>query len=165
LLQHAPAVLVHTQEPAPRVHLACLLAGAAGVVHKSEPMERLCEALGVVAAGGVVLDPRTAQLIERLADQRRLDLTPTEAEVLALTAHAWTRRQISRHLDAAESTVDKHLRALREKFGHDRNLVDLADDFGLRDLAIPTRADANAATAVSELRTLRDRLRRMLGAG
>ena len=48
-LARAPAILVYTQERAPRVHVACLIAGAAGVVHKAEPLERLGEAIDIVA--------------------------------------------------------------------------------------------------------------------
>jgi DNA-binding NarL/FixJ family response regulator len=132
-----PAVLVHTQEAAPRVHVACLLAGACGVVRKGEPMERLRDAVDIAAAGGLVIGEQVAGLLEILADQQRLDLTDTEASVLALIAHGWTRRRIARELDSTESTVDKHLRAMRSKFGDGVNLVDLADAFGLRDLAPP----------------------------
>jgi DNA-binding NarL/FixJ family response regulator len=136
-LQGQPAILVYTQESAPRVHVACLLAGASGVVHKSEPLDRLGEAIDVVASGGVVIDDRMANLIDVLVGQHRLDLTEAESSVLALTAHNWTRRRIARHLGSTDSTVDKHLRAIRDKFGDDVHLIELADSFGLRDLAPP----------------------------
>ena len=78
-------------------------------------------------------------LIEVLVEQHRLDLTESEASVLALFAHGWSRRRISRHLRSTERTIDKHLRAIRDKFGHGIHLVELADSFGLRDLAPPRR--------------------------
>jgi DNA-binding NarL/FixJ family response regulator len=155
-LARVPAILVYTQELAPRVHVACLLAGAAGVVHKAEPLERLGQAIDIVAAGGVVVDERMATLIELLANQHRLDLTETESAVLALAGHGLTRRQIAGRLDCAESTVDKHLRAIRDKFGADVHFTDLADAYGLRDLAPPETISAPVRR--DRLRTLARRL-------
>ena len=60
-------MLCYTQESAPRVHLACLLAGAVGVVHKDQPLDRLTEAIDAVAAGGFVVTPELASLITLLA--------------------------------------------------------------------------------------------------
>lgn len=139
-LDRVPAILIYTQESAPRVHVACLAAGASGVVHKSDPLDYLGEAVDIVAAGGVVVDDRMASLIGILARQRRLDLTEAEEGVLALAGHGLSRHQIARKLGATESTVDKHLRAIRDKFGDDVHLTDLADSFGLRDLAPPEPA-------------------------
>jgi DNA-binding NarL/FixJ family response regulator len=155
-LARVPAILVYTQELAPRVHVACLIAGAAGVVLKAEPLNRLGQAIDIVAAGGLVVDEAMATLIELLANQHRLDLTDTESAVLALAGHGLTRHQISRRLSCAESTVDKHLRAIRDKFGNDVHLTDLADAFGLRDLAPPepTRTPVRR----DRLRTLARRL-------
>jgi DNA-binding NarL/FixJ family response regulator len=154
-LQSQPAILVYTQESAPRVHVACLLAGASGVVHKSEPLESLGEAIDVVAGGGVVIDDRMANLIDVLVGQHRLDLTEAEASVLALTAHGWTRRRVARQLGSTDSTVDKHLRSIRDKFGDEVHLVELADSFGLRDLAPPLPHEPTTYR-----RRLRDLLRR-----
>ena len=155
-LARVPAILVYTQELAPRVHVACLMSGAGGVVHKADPLERLGEAIDIVAAGGVIVDERMATLIELLANQHRLDLTETESAVLALAGHGVTRHQIARRLECAESTVDKHLRAIRDKFGDEVNFTDLADAFGLRDLAPPERARASFRRA--RLRALARRL-------
>jgi DNA-binding NarL/FixJ family response regulator len=155
-LQRVPAILVYTQEMAPRVHVACLVAGAAGVVLKSAPLEALGAAIDVVAAGGLVVDEAMANLIELLAYERRLDLTDTEASVLALAGHGLTRHQIARRLDSTESTVDKHLRSIRDKFGNDVPLTDLADAFGLRDLAVPN--PVGTKTQRHRLRDLAQRL-------
>lgn len=135
LLAAVPAVLVHTQEQEPRVHVACLLAGASGVVHKGEPLERLGEAIDVVSSGGLVVAEDTATLIAQLAADRRIDLTETESLVLTLAGHGQTRGRIARTIGATESTVDKHLRSVRDKFGSSSTWTDLADAFGLRDLS------------------------------
>jgi DNA-binding NarL/FixJ family response regulator len=155
-LQRVPAILVYTQELAPRVHVACLIAGAAGVVLKSAPLEELSAAIDVVAAGGLVVDERMANLIELLAHQHRLDLTDVETSILALAGHGLTRHQIARRLDSTESTVDKHLRSIRDKFGNDVHLTDLADAFGLRDLALP-----KPVTAKVQRHRLRDLAQRL----
>ena len=155
-LERVPAILVYTQELAPRVHVACLIAGAAGVVHKADPLERLGQAIDIVATGGMVVDERMATLIELLANQHRLDLTETESAILALSGHGLTRHQIARRLDCAESTVDKHLRAIRDKFGDDVHFTDLADAFGLRDLSPPETISAPVRR--DRLRTLARRL-------
>lgn len=155
-LSAVPAILVYTQEPAPRVHLACLIAGAAGVVHKAESLQRLGQAIDIVAAGGLIVDEAVATLIELLANRDGVDLTATESAVLALAGHGLTRHQIARRLDSAESTIDKHLRAIRDKFGNGVNLTDLADTFGLRDLAPPEPTSGPGRR--SQLRALAQRL-------
>ncbi|HYY10871.1 MAG TPA: LuxR C-terminal-related transcriptional regulator [Kineosporiaceae bacterium] len=157
-LHHVPAVLVHTQEQEPRVHVAALLAGASGVVHKGESLERLGEAIDVVSNGGLVVAESTATLVQTLAAARKLDLTDTESLVLTLAAHGRTRGQIARTLQATESTVDKHMRSIRDKFAPEPGTGwgDIADEFGLRDLA-PARP---AAQRRSALRSLAARLAR-----
>jgi DNA-binding NarL/FixJ family response regulator len=154
-LRAVPAVLCYTQENAPRVHLACLLAGAAGVVHKDQPLDWLAEAIDAVAAGGIVVTPALASLIVLLADQRRLDLTDAQAQVLALAGHGYTRERIAHQLRLSVSTVDKHLAAIRATFGPAKTYTDLADAFGLRDLA-PSQPEAGSArkirTALAQLK-------------
>jgi DNA-binding NarL/FixJ family response regulator len=157
-LERVPAILIYTQESAPRVQVHCLLAGAAGVVHKREPMDRLREAIDVVATGGLVINDRMAGMIELLASRKNMDLTDTEAAVLALSAHGRTRREIAKDLGSSENTVDKHLGAIRTKFGHEGPMTDLADAFGLRDMAPPT--PGGAAARRHGLRTLLQRLDR-----
>lgn len=156
LLEREPAILVYTQEPAPRVHVACLLAGASGIVHKREELDRLREAIDVVAAGGIVVTDQMADLISLLADQRGLHLTDAEAEVLMLAAHGLNRHEIARRLGSSENTVDKQLGSVRDKFGRSRPLTDIADALGLRDLDSPARG-----TAARRRRGLRDLVERL----
>lgn len=51
------AVIIHTSVTSPDLVPAALDAGAAGVVAKGSPPERLLEAISVVADGGVYVDP------------------------------------------------------------------------------------------------------------
>jgi DNA-binding NarL/FixJ family response regulator len=155
-LARIPAILVYTQESAPRVQVACLLAGASGVVHKGDPHERLGVAIDTVAGGGVVVNERMANLIEVLARQRHLDLTDAQEGVLALAGHGLTRHQIARKLGTTEGNIDKHLRAIRDKFGDNVQFTDLADSFGLRDLA--PHNPANTSVRRDRLRALARRL-------
>jgi len=157
-LRAVPAVLCYTQENAPRVHLACLLAGAAGIVLKDQPLDRLAEAIDAVSVGGVVVTPDLASLIALLADQRRLDLTDAQAQVLALAGHGCTRQRMARQLHLSVSTVDKHLAAVRATFGDTRTYTDLADAFGLRDLAPPEPKASDIGTIRTRLSQLRRRL-------
>lgn len=110
----------------------------------------------MVAAGGLVVSDRMADLIGLLADQRGLHLTDAESEVLVLSAHGLTRREIARRLGSSENTVDKQLGSIRAKFGRTRPPADLADDFGLRDLDPPVKG--TAARRRYRLHTLAQRL-------
>ncbi len=44
-------------------------------------------------------------------------LTPREREVLGLIVQHMTNKQVARELGIAETTVDKHLKNIRQKFG------------------------------------------------
>ena len=63
-------------------------------------------------------------------------------------------------LNTTQSTVDKHLRAIRDRFGDDANLTDLADSFGLRDMSRPQAGpprETGNGSATSAARLERDR--------
>jgi DNA-binding NarL/FixJ family response regulator len=136
-IAEAPRILCYTQENSPRVHLNCLIAGAVGVVQKDEPLEHLVTAIDVVAAGGCVVSSDVATLIGLLADQRKVDISESQAQVLALAGHGYQRERIATTLCISVNTVDKHLAAIRAACGAALSYTDLADAFGLRDLAPP----------------------------
>jgi DNA-binding NarL/FixJ family response regulator len=136
-LASTPAILIYTEVPEPPVHVACLIAGASGVVRKRESLDKLGEAIDIVATGGIVVDEPMATLIDQLANRQRLTITDAETATLALAGHGLSRHQIATRLGCAESTVDKHLRSIRNKLGREIPLSDLADSYGLRDLAPP----------------------------
>lgn len=138
LLVAVPVILVHTQEAAPFIHIACLAAGACGVVEKDQPLDKLGEAVDTAANDGVILTESMAALIPLLADKQAWNLTAGEGAVLTLIAHGYGRREVAGELFISENTVDKHLSSVRLKFGSGVNYTDLADSFGLRDLAVPS---------------------------
>ncbi|MGX7924939.1 response regulator transcription factor [Tsuneonella sp. HG094] len=56
--------------------------------------------------------------ISRLSPERSLgQLSPRQREVLALVGAHMTNKEIARELDIAITTVDKHLRSIRDKWG------------------------------------------------
>ncbi|MDQ2738756.1 MAG: hypothetical protein M3Y35_09135 [Actinomycetota bacterium] len=98
LLIAAPAILVHTQEAAPFVHIACLTAGVCGVVEKDQPLEILGEAVDAAAYDGVILTESMAALLPLLADKQAWNLTAGESAVLTLIAHGYGRREVASEL-------------------------------------------------------------------
>jgi DNA-binding NarL/FixJ family response regulator len=158
-LTEVPAVLCYTQENSPRVHLSCLIAGAMGVVHKDDPLDRLCAAVDVVAGGGCVVSAEVAGLIADLADRKEIDISESQAQVLALAGHGYSRERIATALCVTVSTVDKHLTAVRRACGSELSYTDLADAFGLRDLAPP---DPQIGAKTNRRLRLRELSRRIL---
>lgn len=81
--------------------------------------DRLVEAIRLVVAGEVVIDPK---VVKRLLDRRRpvnpLDrLTPGEYQVLALVAEGRSNGAIGSELHLAPSTVEKRITAIAQKLG------------------------------------------------
>lgn len=81
------------------------------------------DALNRIAAGGTVLDPEVvSQLFARRRRDNRLDdLTPREAEVLALMAEGQSNTAISDQLFIGPSTVEKHISNIFSKLGLDES--------------------------------------------
>jgi two-component system nitrate/nitrite response regulator NarL len=115
----APVVaLVHDEADA----AALLGAGAAGVLLREAPAERLYAALRAVAEGLTVIDAGLPLPALRPAERDGLerpveDLTPRELEVLDLLAEGLTNRAIAQRLGISEHTVKFHLSALMGKLG------------------------------------------------
>lgn len=114
--QGATAVLILTTFEDDEVLWGAVEAGAAGFVLKDTPADDLVAAIRVTSAGGSWLDPRvTPRLLARLRTQAPraapgLDqLTPREAEVLALMAQGHTNQEIADALYLGERTVKTHV--------------------------------------------------------
>ena len=138
-------VLVLTALDEPQKLHDSLEAGASGYVLKDAPIARITDAVRGTLAGGNPLDEKVAMRLltslmngkaeqENAREQRkghatasgrppreiresRLDnpLTPREVEVLRLVAQGQTNQQLARNLSISLSTVERHVRHIREK--------------------------------------------------
>jgi DNA-binding NarL/FixJ family response regulator len=100
-----------------------LQVGASGYVVKKAAAEELINAIRVVAAGGVYLDPTLAgQVVCGYVGNRRLKgasqglaLSERETEVLRLVAWGYTNKEIAAYLTISVKTVETHKANLMEK--------------------------------------------------
>lgn len=100
-----------------------LEAGASGYVLKRVAAEELINAIRVVVAGGVYLDPTLAgKVVSGYVGTRRLrgapqcnKLSERETEVLRLVAWGYTNKEIASYLNLSVKTVETHKGNLMEK--------------------------------------------------
>jgi DNA-binding NarL/FixJ family response regulator len=110
--------------------LGALRAGARGYLTKDASGEDIRAAILTVAAGDAALDPAVQHhVVDALADEAaggRIpmpapalpdDLTPREAEVLALIAEGLTNTEIAERLVVSPTTVKSHINHLFAKAG------------------------------------------------
>ena len=98
--------------------------GASGVFLKTEALDRLVQAIRLVASGAVWVDQKAIQLLaDRLADQPQPDrtsgnpLTDTEEKVLLGILGGLTNRKIGENLGTSESAVKGVVQQLFRKAG------------------------------------------------
>ncbi len=94
-------------------------AGARALLLRETSAPALATALVAARHGLVVLDPALAEAVLRLAEAvpSAEDLTPREAEVLALLAEGLPNKLIADRLAISEHTVKFHVGALLSKLG------------------------------------------------
>ncbi len=98
--------------------LGALDAGAVGYLLKDAPPEELFEAIRAAARGESPLAPKAAQaVLSDRAEQRSVDLTRREREVLALVGEGLPNKRIARRLEISEKTVKAHLTRVFERIG------------------------------------------------
>lgn len=94
-----------------------------GYLHKVRvgDVEQLVRAIGEVAAGGSVLDPRIVETLlrqrSRKPDSPLGRLTPAELEVLRLMAEGKSNQAIAAVLHVSLGTVEKRIAAILSKLG------------------------------------------------
>jgi DNA-binding NarL/FixJ family response regulator len=129
--QHADTkVVVLTTYADDHTVIQALRAGACGFLTKDATSQQIREALGAAVRGEAAIDPavqhhlvnsiaRTAPLRWTPPDSSRLpdELTPREAEVLALIAEGLSNADIAERLTVSETTVKSHVNHLYTKTG------------------------------------------------
>lgn len=115
----ATRVLVLTSFADHRHVLEALDAGADGYLLKHAEPEVILDGLRQVARGEVPLDGRAARVLlgARQEQDRGVELTDREQEVLLLVADGLGNKQIARRLGITERTVKAHLTNIYQRLG------------------------------------------------
>lgn len=97
-----------------------ICAGASGYLLKSEPPERIAEAVREVLAGGSPMTPEIARrLVERFSRLRPAEaeaqLSDRETEVLRCLVDGLAKKEIAERLDLSVHTVDNYVRRIYRK--------------------------------------------------
>lgn len=110
-MANPPRVVIYTGDLSDVTLRAAVREGAAALVHKSEPPERLLQAIATAAAGG-----RDFPAMVRRQPQAE-SLTKRERELLSSLSNGATNSQLADELGVSVNTVKFHLRNLYEKLG------------------------------------------------
>jgi DNA-binding NarL/FixJ family response regulator len=118
-------VLVLTRHDEETYLQALLRAGASGYVLKQSPPAQLLQAIRVVTAGGIYLDPAvTPSIADGLLDGRpdagrapSVAITDRESEVLRLVAVGHSNKEIADRLSISVKTVEVHKANAMRKLG------------------------------------------------
>lgn len=107
-------LIVISGDDDPAVMRAALAAGAAGFVPKSEPPDRMAQAIALVLAGGTWLPPQAlADLKDGVTSRPDLHaLTPRQTDVLRGLLRGLPNKLIARELGLTEGTVKIHIAAI-----------------------------------------------------
>ena len=98
--------------------LGALDAGAVGYLLKDASPGDLFGAVRAAARGESPLAPKAAQaVLSERAEQRAVDLSDREREVLVLVADGLSNKLIARRLEISEKTVKAHLTRVYEQIG------------------------------------------------
>ena len=118
-----PVVIVSASDDAATIR-QCLDCGASGFIPKSQPVERIREAIRKIIDGEVWLPPdvdlssvpagESAELVSRLST-----LTPQQVRVLMMLGEGLLNKQIAFKLGVSEATIKAHVSAILQKLGVD----------------------------------------------
>jgi DNA-binding NarL/FixJ family response regulator len=117
------SVLVLTAQAEERYLFPVLQAGGSGYVRKDVADEELLQAVRMVAAGNVYLEPQAqAMLLQGYLQPNRTELndefdglSPRERQVLQLTAEGYSSRAIGEKLDLSPKSIETYRTRLMEK--------------------------------------------------
>jgi DNA-binding NarL/FixJ family response regulator len=118
-----PVVIVSASDD-PATIRQCLDCGASGFIPKSQPVERIREAMRRIIGGEIWLPPdvdltrapmgESAELVSRLST-----LTPQQVRVLMMLGEGLLNKQIAFKLGVSEATIKAHVSAILQKLGVD----------------------------------------------
>ena len=118
-----PVVIVSASDDAETIR-NCLHCGASGFIPKSQPVERIRDAIRRIIGGELWLPPDvdlsnvptgdSTELVSRLAT-----LTPQQVRVLMMLGEGLLNKQIAYKLNVSEATVKAHVSAILQKLGVD----------------------------------------------
>jgi DNA-binding NarL/FixJ family response regulator len=109
--------LIYTNDRRRWVLAGCLAAGAQGLVHKTETVAALRDAVDRVMAGGFVVTPAVAGLVEVVASAGKLPtLSARQTEVLKCRARGQSFHRIAEELGISKRTAEDHMSAVVDKF-------------------------------------------------
>lgn len=117
------AVLVLTAQAEERYLFPVLQAGGSGYVRKDVADEELVNAVRMVAAGNVYLEPQAQSMLlqgyltrDQQDEEDPFDgLSPRERQVLQLTAEGYTSREIGGRLNISSKSVETYRSRVMEK--------------------------------------------------
>jgi DNA-binding NarL/FixJ family response regulator len=116
----AKIVMLTGSQDAPTV-VRCLMLGAIGYLHKSQPPERLPQSLRDAAEGGSPMSPDIARLVREFfkslapAGQEWAKLSMREQEVLELLVRGCIKKEVADQLSVSEETIRTHCQHIYRK--------------------------------------------------
>ena len=125
-LSALPPTIILTTFDDDEALLEAVRVGARGYLLKDVSLERLTEAIRVVADGRSLIRPAVTERVLRGLEHLRRDfeaarspdpLTAREIEVLRLIAGGYSNREIAQALGTAEGTVKNHASSILSKLG------------------------------------------------
>ena len=123
----APRVVVYTGSQDLDVPRQAMALGAAGFCHKSDPPERLVEAVLAVSSGRMAFPYVDVRLLEL---NPLAGLTDREREILVELSQGMTNKQLAQSFDISLNTVKFHLKNLYGKMGVDNRAQAVAKYLG-----------------------------------
>ncbi|HEY5182560.1 MAG TPA: response regulator transcription factor [Dermatophilaceae bacterium] len=129
VVQAGYQVLIYTNECRREVLAGCLAAGAHGVVHKSEPLPAIVQAVREVADGQIVVTTALsglAEVVQRRGSMARL--SPRQFDVLRGRARGESFKSIAARLYIAPKTAEEYMSEVNRRFAEylrDHSAADL----------------------------------------
>ena len=123
----APRIVIYTGTQDADVPRQAMALGAAGFCHKSDPPQRLIEAVISVARGGMSFPYVDVRLLEL---NPLAGLTEREREILAALSQGMTNQQLAAAFEISLNTVKFHLKNLYGKLGVDNRSQAVAKYLG-----------------------------------